>query len=675
LEKKRIVRRQASQGLSIQYKTILPILLIITIFMLGVSYYTYRQVERSVQHKGESTVEIIRIAMENAITARKTAEDVMEKEMLSQAVLASYIVRDPAIKFPQVAELAQRAGIDEVWVTDATGQVVLTNAGEKIDFHFGSDPKGQAFEFMQLITAGKKSIAQPAQQRTIDPKVYKYVGVGGWSTPAIVQVGRDGQILTKLEEQVGAKPLIDQLKNNMGSDVLFAAIVSKDHKVLHSTSKELEELGEIKQLMADGQDKATLDSTISGLKATLHFAQLSNGQAVIVALSGEVLSSILSSSFIATVIGLIIIAAAVYLIIHMLTRRLRDLQSAMGAISQGQGDLTQRLPVGSQDEIGMLAVSFNQFSDTIQSIVAEVQMTARQTQVNAQEMSVLTEHTTTVSGEIGLSMNEIATAASRQASEVEGGMKSIHDIARLIQETEGQARDLDEKNVQIQHDQQVGTEAVRTLEHNMSEYKLRASEVSSNLSSLMSDIDGITEMAGTIQAISRQTGLLALNASIEAARAGEHGKGFSVVAAEVRKLSEQSTAASDRIQEILQIVIQSTERTKSVMALAGTTLLKQSDSVEHTSSAFYNIENSLQSMSQRIETIKGMTQAMSGLKDSLVSFIETASAITEETAAGSQEVLANVESQLLSFQNMSEKAKELQAMMSKLTGAVERFQV
>jgi methyl-accepting chemotaxis protein len=658
---------------SMKYRTIVPIILIIVVFMSSTMFFVYQQVDKSIHDKGKTTVEVMRIAMEGALTSRKTAEEVMEREMLGQAVLTSYILQNSSLNFTQIKTLAERAGIDEFWITNAAGQVTLTNAGENVDFHFGADPKGQAYEFMQLLNGSKQTITQPAQPRTIDPKVYKYVGVPGWSTPRIIQVGRDGERLTQLEEQTGAKQLIGQLQEKLGEDVLFSAIVANDNTVILATNDEFSEKEAFKSFVQGASDGASLDTTYLGSKATLYYTKLSNGQAFIVALSGKVLSHILTSAWIALLTGLIVITAAVYLIIHRLSQRLRSLQTAMESISQGEGDLTRRLPVSSHDEIGVVAASFNQFSSSIQSIIADVQQTIKANHTFAVGMKTFSDQTSTVSKEISVAIQEIAAASSNQAVQVEEGMRSIHDVADLIQQTESKAEDLDESKRIIQEQQLLGMQAVQQLESNMSEYKQLSTEVSMTLSALLKDMDGIKEMADVIQAISKQTGLLALNASIEAARAGEHGKGFSVVAAEVRKLSDQSTAASDKIMEVLEHLLASTERTTSVMALADEALEKQGTSVEDTSSAFRDIANSLNLMSGRIESIRSMVDSMADQKNRVVRFIESTSAITEETAAGSEEVLASVESQLSLIETMNSNAAELQAMLQGLMSTVERF--
>lgn len=227
---------------SIKYKIIWPLMVVLFAVSVGTATLTYQQTAESLHEKGFTTLETARIGIENAIIARKTTESVMEKEMVGQAALLSYMYDKIPMNYKQAVEIAERSGIDEFWITNAQGQLVLTNAGEKIDFNFGADPKNQAYEFMDLISGKQKIVTQPAQQRSVDPKVYKYVGVSGWSSPRIVQTGRDGATLTELDSKIGAKPVLTQLKSELGGDVLFAGVVDSTGKLVASSDDAITQL-------------------------------------------------------------------------------------------------------------------------------------------------------------------------------------------------------------------------------------------------------------------------------------------------------------------------------------------------------------------------------------------------------------------------------------------------
>gem|GEM_PF-435953 len=666
------------RAMSIQFKIILPILLVTTLLMSAIAAFVYSFVESSIHQKGLATVEAARIGLESAITARQTAEDVMEREMLAQATLVSYVMDTQKLTFPLITDLAKRSGIDEIWITDGSGKVTLTNAGEKVDFSFGADKAGQAYEFMKLLDGSAQTVTQPAQQRTIDPKVYKYVGVPGWDSKRIVQVGRDGERLTQLEEQVGAKQLLQQLHTKLDSELLYSAVVDKDGAALFSNNDTFTSAGTLKDFIAAGMGQAGIFSeagTFDNTKVRYYFTKLSNGQGLVVGLSQSLLSSILELMLGAVAISIVLLGVIVFFIVHLQFKRLKELERTMVTISEGHGDLTRRLPVKTRDEVGKVAIAFNSFMNTVQSIVAEVKTASQTSFRHTLDINQAALATTTVSNEINHAIHEIAEASSKQASGVEEGMRTIRGMADFIRETNEQAIELEQLNQTINNRQQHGTEAVLSLQEGMQRYSELAGSVSGNLNELIAGIGGILEMSDLIQGLSRQTGLLALNASIEAARAGEHGRGFSVVASEVRKLSEQSNEASERIRAILGTVMSSTETTKSVMNEAKDALEQQFHTVGHTSQAFSDIAESLSSMNKLIGTMRGMTQNLDTQKDDMTHFIEEASALTEETAAGSQEVLASVESQLQMFEQVSRQTSELKALMDNLKSGVDRFVV
>ena len=113
---------------------------------------------------------------------------------------------DKGTNYKELVRLAKKSGLDEFWITDEKGNNILTNMAPSVTFNFGSDPNGQAYEFMKLITGEESVVTQKAADRSIDGKFYKFVGVTGWDDARIVQVGRDGSMLKKLDQQVGVIP-------------------------------------------------------------------------------------------------------------------------------------------------------------------------------------------------------------------------------------------------------------------------------------------------------------------------------------------------------------------------------------------------------------------------------------------------------------------------------------
>ncbi|MDF2670077.1 MAG: hypothetical protein K0R67_2383, partial [Paenibacillus sp.] len=385
----------------------MPVLIVISLVTVSMAWFIYGQTAESMKSKGFATLEVTKIGIENALYARKTAEEVMEKEMVSQAVLLSLLM-EKGLTFDQVTAVSKKGQIDDIWITDAAGETVLTNAGPDVKFNFSVDPKQQAYEFMDLISRKKEAVTQPAQPRTIDPKVYKYVGVGGWTLPRIVQVGRDGAKLTELENRIGPKPIIQQLKERVGDEVLFTGIVQADRKLAFSSDDAVKEaegsLGTLVQETLQSGNHQVAASTYLGHKVLYYAAPLTNGQTLVLAISTEVLNRILWTTVVSVLLALLISGATLFLIVNRQFRRLDDLKSSMNGLAQGEGDLTQRLPVGSKDEIGQLSQAMNRFVEKIQSIVTEVKGSTASSMQGTDDIHRISGETTEIAREMNVTM-------------------------------------------------------------------------------------------------------------------------------------------------------------------------------------------------------------------------------------------------------------------------------
>lgn len=553
---------------------------------------------------------------------------------------------------------------------------MLTNAGQDITFDFGADPEAQAYEFMSLLeNDATTAVTQSAQERTLDQQVFKYVGVGGWNDPAIIQVGREGSALTELEHQVGIIPMVCDLQQSLPDNVLFTAILSDTGSISYSSDAEYANHETFNSFLSNaaGTDERTMETTIHGERATLHYGKLSNGQAFVVALSGNVLTQILSITVWVTVIGAGLLIVLIYWIVQRQFRRIKQMEDEMINISKGDGDLTQHIQVTTKDELGSLGRAFNQFVDHIHAIVKQTKQVSKSSTQNVEQILMQSEQTAIVSGEITSSVREIANSASRQAADAEKSMQAVQGVAEEIQHTYDQAEKLESTQRSIKEKQVNGASVVQALEENMQVYQKQFNQVSINLRQLMEDLSGVYAFVNTIQEISSQTNLLALNAAIEASRAGEEGKGFSVVATEVRKLAEQSNRASESIKANMEKIATSMNQTANELNESEQALKEQMTQVEHTSKSFHEIETSLEGMIHLVEEVRAISTRLASRKDNLVAFMESTSAITQQTASGAEEVLASVESQLDMIQRVASKADELNRSMLDLMETVEQF--
>ncbi|UPW17699.1 methyl-accepting chemotaxis protein [Agarivorans sp. TSD2052] len=217
--------------------------------------------------------------------------------------------------------------------------------------------------------------------------------------------------------------------------------------------------------------------------------------------------------------------------ITRITTRIND-------ISQGDGDLTQRLEVQRQDEIGELANSFNQFVELLEGLINNVNKLSNELSESIINISQKSEQTTEVSKEQNQSVEMIATAVTEMAA-------AIREVANNANHA---AEEVNTVNSQTEQGQNVTKKSVEHITL-LSNTVQNASDV---VESLSQDSDRIASVLDVIRGIAEQTNLLALNAAIEAARAGEQGRGFAVVADEVRSLASKTQQSTEDIQKMIE---------------------------------------------------------------------------------------------------------------------------
>lgn len=320
----------------------------------------------------------------------------------------------------------------------------------------------------------------------------------------------------------------------------------------------------------------------------------------------EATSTISTSMILISLISLLVIGFVSNMIISRMIKPLIDASDMMGVLSEGEGDLTARLEVKSNDEIGKLAENFNSFIEKLRDIIMQVKDAS--TEINDG------------TGEISAGSEDLSTRTSEQAASITETSTTLEGFTAIVKVNTENSGEVREK-----------------LENFNGEMRTKK-DLMDNVTSTMKEIEDsskkIDNIINVINDISFQTNLLALNAAVEAARAGEAGRGFAVVASEVRNLAQKTAESSKTIQDI---VTQNVGSTKKGMEL-----------VNETSAFFATIMDVMNELVLKITEISdGSKEQSTGVEQinqaimQLENVINQNAALVEELSATSKSMSAN----------------------------------
>ena len=235
---------------------------------------------------------------------------------------------------------------------------------------------------------------------------------------------------------------------------------------------------------------------------------------------------------------LVLMIALSILIGRSITGPINKTTAAMADIAEGEGDLTVRMPIVSNDELALLATAFNAFVEKVQETMLQVNSYSEHLVSSAESMAHITEESNRTLGTHQEETHQVAAA--------------VHQMSATVQEVAANASEAAHSVHTVREQALEGQKVVERSVSAISELAHSVDQATESIQALESDVNNIAGILDVIRSIADQTNLLALNAAIEAARAGEQGRGFAVVADEVRTLAQRTQESTEEIQAMIE---------------------------------------------------------------------------------------------------------------------------
>ncbi|MGO4183876.1 methyl-accepting chemotaxis protein [Paenibacillus sp. MCAF9] len=390
-----------------------------------------------------------------------------------------------------------------------------------------------------------------------------------------------------------------------------------------------------------------------------------------------VILSVSGGSLIAGIIFTIIMAIATLPLVSFIERSINNsFDEIKGtALRISKGDFTQKIDTTSSSALGELGHSFNSMIDKLRDILTETTNIIRHVSDTSHSIFDKNNNIQIAMQQVAASANELATGANEISEDVSEMSESITEIEEKVSDYATSTKEMNTRSEQTLQLVDKGMKALDIQADGMRRNVEATEKVSATIEDLARKARGISAITTTISDLAEQTNLLSLNASIEAARAGEHGRGFAVVAQEVRKLAEESSASTKQVFNLVKSIDEGIKQTISNMKTNEEVVKLQTEHIKESEVVFSEIVQSVQFITDKIYVFSQESDAMLESARKISGAIQNISAITQQSAAGTEQVSASMNEQIASVQAVVEETERMRTMAAQLLRTINVFKM
>lgn len=524
---------------------------------------------------------------------------------------------------------------------------------------------------------------------------------GVWSKPYVdpesnnikmisytMPVYKDNQLVGVVGLDISYENLEKMILGTRLYDTGNAFLLDKDYTFLVDKDKTPEdnlnmmEDGKYSYVAEDIESKkeSVLELDFEGEKTVMGYYKLSNGQIMGVRVpKDEVLKSMKDLTFIMAAVIAVGLVVSIVLALYISRKISRPIETATKFIQKiSQLDLTANdeninFVISNKDETGLMMESLLRQRDELIKIVKVLKSNSLEVLEHTDIISTAGNETVESIALISTTMEELSGRAEEQSKEVSNGLNKLNNLAREIEEIVESISKLEQYSVDMENVKEQGVQSINILSEKLDANVEAVMSVGDNIDALLIKSNLIGEAINLISSISRQTSILALNASIESAKAGQSGKGFTVIAEEIRKLAEKSAESTNEIQDIVEQIQNEISLGKNNMDNSKVVFEEANKVMIVSRESFKAIGESVNNTMKQVKGLAANMKKVDEDKEDVLLSIEEISSITEEFAISVENVTKNINKQEVAMENTSERTEELKEVSEALSNVVKKF--
>lgn len=500
-------------------------------------------------------------------------------------------------------------------------------------------------------------------------------------------IKKDGQLVGIVYVLIRLKVIDDILNykpDGVGDDGNIVYLTdSKGNVMIHPDSKYTSEL-------TNWKDLVPVASAMSGKTANVNYVNAAGDECIgasapVDGVGWSVVVENERAEAMQTIVGLLELMLAVCLIMlavafiggRILAAKLVGplVDMADQSARFAEGDLTGRIPVESNDEIGKTAIAFNNMADKVHDIIKSIQDAAENVGNSAGSLTLNAQQSADAAGNVAETVSEVAAGMTTQSDNITAARNSVDVFFGTIQDMKKNTDSINTASDETAAAAQSGSEMMKDAISKMSDIEASVERTAETVRILGENSRAIGSIVDTIVAIADQTNLLALNAAIEAARAGEAGRGFNVVADEVRKLAEESQKSAVEIKNKIESIQSDTADAIRTMEAGHKDVEAGTDSIHAVGVQFNAIQERINGIKTQVNAFQTAAASISSAASEIVDSVTQIDEVSRNTSKHTETISAAAEEQSAATEEIASSSSVLEGLAKKLQDAVGQFKI